>query len=30
MTTAAASSVGPDVGLQIMFGVGGEHDLVSR
>jgi GH15 family glucan-1,4-alpha-glucosidase len=30
MTTAAASSVGPDVGLQIMFGVGGEHDLSER
>jgi alpha,alpha-trehalase len=30
MTTAAASSVGPDVGLQIMFGVGGEHDLTER
>src|SRR3954451_1358209 len=27
MTTAAASSVGPDAGLQIMFGIGGEHDL---
>jgi GH15 family glucan-1,4-alpha-glucosidase len=30
MTTAAASSVGPDRGLQIMFGVGGEHDLTER
>ncbi len=30
MTTAAASSVGPDVALQIMFGVGGEHDLSER
>src|SRR3954451_18579581 len=30
MTTAAASSVGPDAGLQIMFGVGGEHDLSER
>src|SRR4249919_917908 len=30
MTTAAASSVGPDHGLQIMFGVGGEHDLSER
>ena len=30
MTTAAASSVGPDTGLQIMFGVGGEHDLTER
>jgi GH15 family glucan-1,4-alpha-glucosidase len=30
MTTAAASSVGPDTGLQIMFGVGGEHDLSER
>jgi GH15 family glucan-1,4-alpha-glucosidase len=30
MTTAAASSVGPDVGLQIMFGIGGEHDLAER
>jgi len=28
--TAAASSVGPDTGLQIMFGVGGEHDLTER
>jgi GH15 family glucan-1,4-alpha-glucosidase len=30
MTTAAASSVGPCTGLQIMFGVGGEHDLTER
>jgi GH15 family glucan-1,4-alpha-glucosidase len=30
MTTAAASSVGPGSGLQIMFGVGGEHDLTER
>ena len=30
MTTAAASSIGPQVGLQIMFGVGGEHDLTER
>ena len=30
MATAAASSVGPDRGLQIMFGVGGEHDLSER
>jgi GH15 family glucan-1,4-alpha-glucosidase len=30
MTTAAASSVGPSAGLQIMFGVGGEHDLSER
>ena len=30
MTTAAASSVGPDTGLQIMFGIGGEHDLTER
>jgi GH15 family glucan-1,4-alpha-glucosidase len=30
MTTAAASSIGPDSGLQIMFGVGGEHDLSER
>ncbi|HEY3090166.1 MAG TPA: glycoside hydrolase family 15 protein [Jatrophihabitantaceae bacterium] len=27
MATAAASGIGPDRGLQIMFGVGGEHDL---
>jgi alpha,alpha-trehalase len=30
MATAAASGVGPDHGLQIMFGVGGEHDLSER
>src|SRR4051794_14729611 len=30
MTTAAASSIGPGAGLQIMFGVGGEHDLSER
>jgi GH15 family glucan-1,4-alpha-glucosidase len=30
MTTAAASSVGPSTGLQIMFGIGGEHDLTER
>ena len=30
MTTAAASGVGPRHGLQIMFGVGGEHDLTER
>jgi alpha,alpha-trehalase len=30
MATAAASGVGPDRGLQIMFGVGGEHDLTER
>jgi GH15 family glucan-1,4-alpha-glucosidase len=30
MTTAAASSIGPDTGLQIMFGIGGEHDLTER
>jgi alpha,alpha-trehalase len=30
MATAAASSIGPDTGLQIMFGVGGEHDLSER
>jgi GH15 family glucan-1,4-alpha-glucosidase len=30
MATAAASGVGPDVALQIMFGVGGEHDLSER
>jgi alpha,alpha-trehalase len=30
MTTAAASSVGPDQSLQIMFGIGGEHDLSER
>jgi GH15 family glucan-1,4-alpha-glucosidase len=27
MTTAAAAAVGPDTPLQIMFGVGAEHDL---
>lgn len=30
MTTAAAASVGPTTPLQIMFGVGGEHDLSER
>jgi len=30
MTTAAASSIGPHIGLQIMFGVGGERDLNER
>ena len=30
MTTAAASSIGTHMGLQIMFGVGGEHDLTKR
>lgn len=30
MTTAAASAVGTDQALQIMFGVGGEHDLSER
>jgi alpha,alpha-trehalase len=30
MTTAAAASVGPDEALQIMFGIGGEHDLSER
>jgi len=30
MTTAAAASVGPTTPLQIMFGVGGEHDLTER
>src|SRR5262249_43334346 len=30
MATAAASGVGPDQGLQIMFGVGGERDLTER
>jgi GH15 family glucan-1,4-alpha-glucosidase len=30
MATAAASGVGPDQGLQIMFGIGGEHDLTER
>ena len=30
MATAAASGVGADQALQIMFGVGGEHDLTER
>ena len=30
MATAAASGVGADEALQIMFGVGGEHDLSER
>src|SRR5215213_8071483 len=30
MATAAASAVGPQQALQIMFGVGGEHDLSER
>ena len=30
MATAAASGVGPDKALQIMFGVGGERDLTER
>jgi GH15 family glucan-1,4-alpha-glucosidase len=30
MCTAAASGVGADQALQIMFGVGGEHDLTER
>ena len=30
MTSAAATAVGPDTPLQIMFGVGGEHDLTER
>jgi alpha,alpha-trehalase len=30
MTTAAAAAVGPDTPLQIVFGVGGEHDLTER
>jgi GH15 family glucan-1,4-alpha-glucosidase len=30
MTTAAASGVGPGAGLQIMFGIGSEHDLSER
>jgi GH15 family glucan-1,4-alpha-glucosidase len=30
MATAAASGVGPEQGLQIMFGIGGEHDLTER
>jgi GH15 family glucan-1,4-alpha-glucosidase len=30
MTTAGAGAVGPEQPLQIMFGVGGEHDLTER
>jgi GH15 family glucan-1,4-alpha-glucosidase len=30
MTTAAAAAAGPGIPLQIMFGVGGEHDLPER
>jgi GH15 family glucan-1,4-alpha-glucosidase len=30
MTTAGATSAGAERGLQIMFGVGGEHDLTER
>jgi alpha,alpha-trehalase len=30
MTTAAASAVGAETPLQIVFGVGGEHDLTER
>lgn len=30
MTTAGAGGIGPDESLQIMFGVGGEHDLSER
>lgn len=30
MTTAAAAAIGPGRPLQIMFGVGGEHDLTER
>jgi alpha,alpha-trehalase len=30
MTTAAASGIGPGSALQIMFGIGGEHDLSER
>lgn len=30
MTTAAAAAIGPATPLQIMFGVGGEHDLTER
>ena len=30
MTTAAAATAGPGAALQIMFGVGGEHDLTER
>jgi GH15 family glucan-1,4-alpha-glucosidase len=30
MATAAAAAVGPGIPLQIMFGVGAEHDLSER
>jgi GH15 family glucan-1,4-alpha-glucosidase len=30
MTTAGAGGIGPDMSLQIMFGVGGEHELSER
>ena len=30
MATATAATAGPDTPLQIMFGVGGEHDLTER
>jgi GH15 family glucan-1,4-alpha-glucosidase len=30
MTTAAAAAIGPGTPLQIMFGVGGEHDMTER
>jgi GH15 family glucan-1,4-alpha-glucosidase len=30
MATAAASGIGPESGLQIMFGIGGEHNLTER
>jgi GH15 family glucan-1,4-alpha-glucosidase len=30
MTTAGAGGIGPDASLQIMFGVGGEHELSER
>jgi GH15 family glucan-1,4-alpha-glucosidase len=30
MTTAGATSAGAERGLQIMFGIGGEHDLTER
>jgi GH15 family glucan-1,4-alpha-glucosidase len=30
MTTAGAGGIGPEDSLQIMFGVGGEHDLTER
>ncbi|MGY1739120.1 MULTISPECIES: glycoside hydrolase family 15 protein [unclassified Blastococcus] len=30
MTTAGAAGIGPESSLQIMFGVGGEHDLSER